>query len=114
MQISQLDEFFEIAYYKLHERSVVVKLVDDSIEVHAQYRFYNVSNHRAGPIVQLEMVVTQQQGDDLKAILADILQATNTAIETETGWTPYVRGETSGGGGNEPQGHTKSKKDRNC
>lgn len=92
MQISQLDEYLDVTQYQLRDRAAVVRLANGTIAVTAQYNFYNVSDSPVRPAVRIEMVVTPGQSDALKTILGEVLQATNVAIETETGWTQYVGG----------------------
>ena len=90
MQITQLDEFFDVAHYRLQAQSAMVELVESDMVVKAQYVFLNASGQQKGPVVNIDMVVTQAQSDGIKGVLAAVLQATNTAIETETGWTKYT------------------------
>ena len=87
MDVAQLGRFFAVTQYQLLNRSAWVELVDGEIEVHARYGFYNEDGRETCMSVRLRMVVTPQQSNELKAILVNILQATNAAIETETGWT---------------------------
>lgn len=87
MQITQLDEFFDVTHYQLKANAAMVELVAGDMVIKAQYVFLNAVGQQKGPVVNINMVVTQAQSDGLKAVLADILQATNAAIETETGWT---------------------------
>lgn len=93
MEIAQLDESFEVTQYRLRVQSAVLELVEGDIKIRAQYTFHNAAGQQAGPVVFLNMAVTQPQSDDLKTILADVLHTTNTEIEAATGWTPYDEGE---------------------
>ena len=93
MQITQLDEFFDITHYHLKANAAMVELVAGAIVVKAQYVFLNASGQQKGPVVNINMVVTPAQSDGIKSVLADILQATNAAIEVETGWTKYTAPE---------------------
>ena len=93
MEIAQLDEFFDVTQYQLHANAAMIALIDGDIVIKAQYVFRNAENQKKVPVVSLDMVVTQAQSNGLKAALIDILQATNTVIEAETGWTKYIEPE---------------------
>ena len=90
MDVSDLDEHFTIAEYQpLKGGSAIVRLVNGTLQVTIPYRFHSEDGENmfdAG--VDGEM--TSQQEDDLKDILADVLTATNAAIEAEHGWTKYT------------------------
>lgn len=90
MEITQLDSHFEITQYQLRGRTARLQLADGIITVQALYTFHNTVGTQVGTITALNMAVTPEQSDDLKAILADVLSATNTEIETQTGWTQLV------------------------
>ena len=87
MEIAQLDKFFDVIQYQLRDQAAIVRLVDGSIEVRASYLFFNEEGREVGRVNHLNMMVTSVQSDDLRTILATILQATNAAIEEQTGWT---------------------------
>lgn len=93
MDILGLGGFFEVTQYQLCDPSAMLELVNGNIVVRAQYRFRNAAGQQRGAVILLEMVVTQGQSDDLKAILAQVLQATNAEIELRTGWTKWVEPE---------------------
>ena len=93
MEITQLDEFFDVTQYQLWLQSATLELVDGDIEVFAQYAFRNVAGMRKGPTVSLKMVVTPQQSSDLRTILVAVLQVTNAEIEAVTGWTKWTEEE---------------------
>jgi len=94
MQVAQLGGFFEITQYKLCSQSAVLELVEGEIRVRAQYAFFNAAGQQRGPVVNVRMSVTSQQSSDLLAILAQVLQATNAEIASQTGWTKYTEGES--------------------
>jgi hypothetical protein len=89
MQISQLDEHFEVTQYRLRGKSASVALENGTISVQARYDFFNVDGHQSGTSKRIDMIITPQQSEDLKAILGTVLQATNAEIEAVTGWTQY-------------------------
>ena len=93
MQITQLDGFFDVTQYQLQANAAMIELVAGDMIVKAQYVFLNADNQQKGPVVNIDMVVTQAQSDGIKGVLAAILQATNAAIEAETGWTKYTAPE---------------------
>lgn len=89
MQVSQLDDHFEVTQYRLRGRSASVALENGTISVQARYDFFNADGHQSGTSVRVSMVVTPQQNTDLKTILGAVLLATNAEIEAATGWTQY-------------------------
>ena len=93
MQVTQLDEFFDVTQYHLKSNAAMIELVNGDMVVKAQYVFLNATGQQKGPVVNIDMVVTQAQSDGIKGVLAAILQATNAAIETETGWTKWIEPE---------------------
>ena len=93
MQITQLNENFDVTQYQLKANAAMIELVDGDMVVRAQYVFRNANNQQGGPVVNINMIVTQAQSDGIKNVLVNILQATNAAIETETGWTRYIEPE---------------------
>ena len=90
MEITQLDANFNVTQYQLKVNAAMVELVNGDMVVKAQYVFLNANNQHKGPVVNIRMIVTQAQSDGIKSVLIDILQATNAAIEAETGWTRYT------------------------
>jgi len=92
MQPSQLDDTFNVTQYQLTEQRAEIRLVGGDVVIRAPYAFFNASGQQRGPVVNLRMVVTQEQSDNLRSILVNILQATNAAIELETGWIKYTEG----------------------
>lgn len=90
MEIAKLTANFDVTQYQLAVKSAMLELEGGTIMVQSQYRFHNDAGQRRGPVVLVQMVVTQQQSDDLRVILAAILQATNAEIEGVTGWTKWV------------------------
>jgi len=93
MQVANLNEYFDVAQYQLAEKAAILRLVDGEIAVISRYIFRNASGIQQGTQINVQMIVTPEQSDDLKAILAQILQATNAEIEAETGWAKYTEPE---------------------
>lgn len=86
MNISMLEDIFGITHYQLCSQSASIELINGSIVVHTYYRFLNSNGEQVGPVTPVTMVVTQEQSNELKMILAQILQVTNDTIESSTGW----------------------------
>jgi len=93
MQITQLNESFDVTQYHLKSNAAMIELVAGNMVVKAQYVFFNAAGQQNGPVMSINMVVTQAQSDGIRNVLVNILQATNAAIETETGWTRYIEPE---------------------
>ena len=90
MNVSGLDELFEIEQYQFDKTGrATVELANGTLRIRIPYWFHSAAG-AVSPKVMVDGEATAQQLSDLKDILVDILQATNTAIETEHGWTKYV------------------------
>ena len=90
MNITDLTDNFDVTQYQLASKSATVALEGGTITARAQYKFRNSAGQQRGAVVMIQMVITQSQSDDLKAILADVLQATNAEIESQIGWTEWI------------------------
>jgi hypothetical protein len=92
MNISQLDEHFEVQQYEPNKAGyAVLYLEGGTVAVRIPYNFYVAD----GSVKKLKVdgVATAQQLTDLYTALAAVLQATNAGIEAEHGWTRYVEPE---------------------
>ena len=90
MLVSNLGELFEIAEYRPNVSGrASLELVDTEIHLRFPMTFFSTAGTESH-IVMVTAVATQQQLDQMKAFLINVLQATNTAIESEHGWTKYV------------------------
>ena len=93
MLVTNLDNLFNIVAYAVdRDGRATVELVDGTVKLRIPYHFKS-SLGVESPVVMVRAEATQQQLDDLKAVLAAVLQATNAAIEAEHGWEKYVHGE---------------------
>lgn len=90
MLVSQLDERFEVVSYAPNRGGrAEITLVEGQIKLRIPYTFYTDLGTES-PSIAVNGEATQQQLDDLRSILANVLQATNDEIESQHGWTRYV------------------------
>ena len=90
MNVGGLDELFEIEqYWPDKSGRATVELVNGVIRIRIPYHFLSVAG-ASSPTVMVDAEATEAQLNGIKQVLAQILQATNQAIETEHGWTKYV------------------------
>lgn len=90
MNVSELGDHFEVAEYQPDKQgNATVELINGTIRVRIPY-FFHSTGGTASALTMVDGEATAQQLTDLKTILAAVLQATNTGIETTYGWTKYI------------------------
>lgn len=90
MNVSDLDDLFEIAEYQPYiDGRATIELDDSSVRIRLPYRFRS-SIGTTSPTVMVIAEATAQQLTNARAFLVAIVQATNAAIETQHGWTKYI------------------------
>lgn len=93
MDISGLNEFFDIAHYRPDKAGrATVELVGGEIRLRIPYRFYSQRLAQVNPTMMIDAVVTEQQLSGIKTVMVAILQATNAEIEDVCGWERYEEG----------------------
>ena len=89
MDISNLDEFFDITHYRPDITGrATVEFADGVIRLRLPYRFYSEGGQET-PHMMINAVVTPEQLSSIRTMLVTILQATNDEIESQHGWERY-------------------------